>query len=388
MRLAAICVCLFAYCATPALAERAKVPPAGSTLVVVGQDPETADDYVRESGGRVPAGFMHYVFLEDTPERFSAHLAAIKAHADKYPGSVVQLGVTMGHSTFWSTITGNPQPPGALSITLGSHDRQLDLFARWLRTLDHPAHLRLGYEFDLLGGQWGTPDQYKAAYRYIVDRMRARRVRNALCVWQSAGAYFKVLDRSGLVGLLGTMYYSDGDQADPLLEAMDTALGSSIPGHDGDLQPISEYYPGRSYVDMFGISFWDDAYGFGRSSERARALYRKRTGELLEQAQALGLPLTIGESTPAYIGFDSGQDSLTWLRRYFDLIERYDVRVLSLIVPDWPNIDNGRWGEPFWNGYWPDARVHHFPAARSYWFERLAAPRYLEAGETAQRSRR
>jgi hypothetical protein len=197
-------------------------------------------------------------------------------------------------------------------------------------------------------------------------------VRNALYVWHSAGAYFKTTDWSGPVGLLGTMDYSPGDQGDPLLDALAAPRG--------DVQPISDYYPGRSYVDLFAISFWDDAYGFGRSSEHARALYRERTQELLDQAKAMGLPLMIGESTPAYIGFDSHADSLTWLERYFDLIERNDIRALSLIVPDWPNIDGGRWGQPYWNGYWPDARVHHFADARAAWLAKLDDPRYVEAG--------
>src|SRR4051812_9620911 len=338
---------------------------------MVGQDPQTEDDYVRETGGRVPAGFMHYIFLEDSPAAFQKHLDEIEAHAAKYPGTALQFGVTMGYSTFWSTITGNPQPPGALSITNGDNDAQIDLLAKWLKKIGRPAYLRLGYEFDLLGGQWGTPDQYKAAYRYIVDRMRAKRVRNAFYVWHSAGAYFKTTDWSGPAGLLGTMDYTPGDQGDPLLEA--------IAAPRGDAVPISEYYPGRRYVDLFGISFWDDAYGFGRSSERARALYRERTQELLDQAKAMGLPLSIGESTPAYIGFDSGADSLTWLTRYFDLIEQNDIRVLSLIVPDWPHIDNGRWGEPYWNDYWPDARVHHFAGPRAAWLSKLDEPRYAEA---------
>src|SRR3954462_455462 len=371
MRIAALVVCLLALAASPAFAARPQVPKSGHTLVLVGQDTQTEDDYIRETGGRVPAGFMNYIFLEDSPAQFSKHLADIQAHADKYPGSVLQFGVTMGYSTFWSTITGNPQPPGALQVTSGAYDEQLDLLAAWLKQLDHTAYLRLGYEFDLLGGQWGTPDQYKAAYRYIVNRLRGKHVRNALFVWHSAGAYFKTSDSYFPVGLLGTMDYSPGDQADPLLEA--------LAQQKADAQPISEYYPGRRFVDLFAISSWDDDYGFGRSSARARALYRQHEQEILDQAKAMGLPLMIGESTPAYIGFDSHADSIEWLKNYFDLIEHNDMRVLSLIVPDWPNIDGGRWGQPYWNGYWPDARRHHLAHARAYWFQRLADSRYVES---------
>src|SRR3954451_21878810 len=250
MRIAALVVCLLALAASPAFAARADMPKSGHTLVLIGQDTQTEDDYVRETGGREPDGFMNYIFLEDAPAQFSKHLADIQAHADKYPGSVLQFGVTMGYSTFWSTITGNPQPPGALQLTGGAYDEQIDLLATWLRTLGHTAYLRLGYEFDLLGGQWGTPDQYKAAYSYVVDRLRARHVRNALYVWHSAGAYFKTSDSYFPVGLLGTMDYSPGDQGDPLLEA--------LAEQKVDAQPISEYYPGRKYVDLFAISYWDD----------------------------------------------------------------------------------------------------------------------------------
>jgi hypothetical protein len=349
--------------------ERAQVPSAGTTLVVVGQDPQSERDYVTETGGRVPAGFMHYVFLEQDPAAFSAHLREIDGVANAYPGTAIQIGLTMGYSTFWSATNGNPQPPGALQVARGTYDRQLDLLAAWLKSLSVPVYLRVGYEFDLLGGQWGPPQLYKRGYRYIVRHLRSAGVRNALYVWHSSGAYFKTLDYSGAVGLLGTLDRTGG-ALDPLLEALAAPRG--------DLQPISEYYPGRRYVDMFAVSYWDDCYGFGRSSERARAIYRERTREILDQARALGLPLAIGESTPAYIGFDSHAESITWLRRYFELIADYDIRMLSLIVPDWPAIDGGYWGQADWNGYWPDARVHHFRDVREYWLAKLDEPRYRE----------
>src|SRR4051794_29818192 len=85
MRIAALVACVLALAASPAFAARAHVPKSGHTLVLVGQDTQTEDDYVRETGGRVPAGFMNYIFLEDSPAQFSKHLADIQAHADKYP---------------------------------------------------------------------------------------------------------------------------------------------------------------------------------------------------------------------------------------------------------------------------------------------------------------
>lgn len=374
---------LFAVLALPFLlwlpasgSPHATVPPPGKTLIVIGQDSVTEDEYVAETG-HVPGGFMAYSFLDRAPERFADDLQATGEHASKYPGAAIQVGLTMGPSTFWSATTGSAQLPGAVQVTGGAYDTQLGLLADWLNQTDATVYLRIGFEFDLLGGQWGAAEQYKAAYRYIVDRLRAANVTNALYVWHSAGAFFRTLDYSGDVGLVGTLDRTGGGM-DPVIDALlaGHSAYSEASGSESDLQPISDFYPGDGYVDMFGISYWDDACCFGHASEKARAAYRQRTRELLTQAQEMGLPIMIGESTPAYIGVTSGEESLVWFARYFDLIEEFDIRVASMIVWDWTAIDNGYWAQPYWGGFWPDARVHHYEAARTAWLTRLSALRY------------
>jgi hypothetical protein len=354
------------------------LPALGHTLVVIGQEPVTDEGYVRDMGGRAPAGLMDYVHLEYSPAVFATSLKVIQAEMDKYPGSAVQLGVTMGNSTFWSTVGGDPQPPGALEVLSGTYDANISTLAAWLKQLNHVTYLRIGYEFDLLGGQWGTPDEYAAAYRYIVDHLRRAGVTNALYVWHSAGAYFRALDYSGLVGLIGSADRTPNHSLDPLLPLLAKTLktGGDLAGNGGDLQPISDYYPGPGYVDLFAISYWDDVYGLGPTSDKNRALYRQREQEILDQAKAMGLPLMVAESTPAYIGFNHGAKSLQWLQRYFGLIERNDIRVASLIVADWRHIDNGFWGQAYWNGFWPDAQVAHYADTRAYWIRKLSQPRY------------
>jgi hypothetical protein len=351
--------------------------PSGKTLVIVGQDFATDDAYVAETG-REPAGFMDYVSLWHEPERLREELAAISSHLAEHPGAAEQMGLDIG-SPLWSTLAGEPQPPGTLDVMRGARDAQIDVLAAWLKKLRRPVYLRIGYEFDLLGGQWGPAETYKAAYRHIVDRLRAKRVRNTAYVWHSAGAFFRMSDYSADTGLLGTLDRSGG-WLDPLVTGLaDLQRAPSGAGVEPDLQPISAFYPGREYVDYFAISFFGDACCFGRSSEAARGIYLQRTREILQQARDLGLPSMIGEATPAYVGFD-GSDGLDWLAEYFELIRDFDLRATSLIVPNWPEAP-GTWGEPFWNGYWPDARVHHHRRAREAWFAELDQPRYLEAGE-------
>ena len=74
------------------------------------------------------------------------------------------------------------------------------------------------------------------------------------------------------------------------------------------------------------------------------------------------------------MGADSGAESVAWLQQAFTLIEDYDIRVWSLIAMDWQ--DSDFFSQPFWNGYWPDARIGHYPAVRDAFVGRAAQPRY------------
>ncbi|WP_372792221.1 hypothetical protein [Paraconexibacter sp.] len=362
-------------------AERPVIPPAGHTQVMVGQDVATLRAYSEAMGGGYqPAGVMDYLFLEAEPDALRRRLDKLRAEWDAhYPQADVQFGMTLGRSPFWSTIFGDYGAPGTLEVVSGAYDDRIDVIAEWLNAQPQRTfQLRIGYEFDLPGGQWGPPALYRQAYRYVVDHLRRRGVSNALYVWHSAGAQFKTTDYSGLVSTLGTLDRTPGHEADPLLEAMANTLRTAgqVLGNGGDLAPIRDFFPGRDYVDLFGISYWDDAFGGGRSSERARAIYRQRTQEILDEAKQLGLPLMLAETTPVYIGFDAGEESVTWLQRWFELIERNDIRVASLIVPDWPSLSGGVWGQAYWNGFWPDARVANFAGPRELWRSKLAEDRY------------
>ena len=378
----ALLTCAVLAVAAPAWAvgpgDPAYIPP-GKTLVIVGQQNPAVHEAYTSGVGIEPAGLMYYAGLEWAPRDFRGNLTWIQQDLDRHSEAALQLGLTMGYSPVWSTLGGNPQLPGAVKVAAGVYDQQLRQLAEWLNGLgDRPVFIRVGYEFDLLGGQWGTPAQYKAAYRHIVDLLRRRGVDNAAYVWHSAGAFFRTADYSGLAGLLGTLDRTGG-ALDPVVNGSTALLrqGARLTGTEPDLLPIRAFYPGPGYVDYFGISYWDDACCFGRSSADARDIYRQRTRELLRQARAMGLPLMMAETTPAYIGADSGAPSLTWIRRYFGLIERFDMRATAYIDPDWPSIDNGFWGSPYWGHFWPDARIEANAGTCHLWLEEIAKSRYV-----------
>jgi hypothetical protein len=329
------------------------VPP-GRTLVVIGQSGVDKADVFGEATGTRPAGAMWYLGLyeEDLQPHFDAMAEAVRTH----PGLVVNLGVSFGALS-------TPSPPYTAAIAAGAYDENIAALARFLRRLPTVAYLRIGYEFDLLGGQYGPPELYKAAYRHVVDELRRHGVRNAHYVWHSAGAFWRATDTSIFATGSGTV----------------AGIVRDLPVPQ-DVQPIAAFHPGRDYVDSFGISYWQDSCCLGRSSEEARAVYEERTRELLGEARALGLPLQISESTPVYVGANSGAASVEWLHRTFDLIEQEDVRMLSLISIDWR--EGGFFAAPFWNGYWPDARIHHYADTRAAYLARIADERYLHRSST------
>lgn len=352
-------------------AERPRIVPPGKTLLFIGQATEPAvirsmEDYVQHVG-RVPAGFMFYLILSGDVQRTRDELATMQVLLDRHPGTALQLALGYGPE-----LTGNAKE--SLLLLGGRFDPELQVVAEWLRSFARPVLLRPLYEFDRACATYGPAELYKPAYRYIVDHLRGAGVRNVSYVWQSAGPGFRG-DQSGYDALLGTIASGSDGSADPLI-----TQGQAVPGVD--LCPIASFYPGEGYVDYFALSYWDAGSFRGPVTPEARAAYQDETRRILDEARRLGLPLMIAESTPAFIGTTAGDASLEWMQRYFDLIEEYDIRVVSYIATEWRD-EGGVWGSSVFNGFFPpDARVHADPAVLAYWRERTGHARYLQQGDT------
>ena len=343
---------LLSLCLPATAAQAAAVGdiPSGKTLVVIGQSGVDKADAVQRATGAKPAGAMWYLGLyeDDLQPQLDSIADAVRTHR----GLAVDLGISFG-------AVSTPSPPYTAAIAAGAYDDRIAQLAKTIKALPTVVYLRIGYEFDLLGGQYGPPEVYKAAYRHVVDELRAHGVRNVNYVWHSSGAFWRGTDTS----IFAT---SSGSLAKAI---RDTPLPQ-------DAQPIAAFYPGRDYVDAFGISYWQDSCCFGRSAQQARDEYEERTREILTEAKRMRLPLRISESTPAYIGADSGTESVQWLDNTFRLIEDFDIGALNLISIDWQ--EGGFFAAPFWNGYWPDARIHHHRRTRERFVAELAEPRYVQ----------
>lgn len=246
-------------------------------------------------------------------------------------------------------------------LVAGELDRNIDHLARFLVMIDRTVYLRVGYEFD---GVWnpGYEDgaRFIAAYRRIVDRIKAAGADKVQFVWQSATS-----------------------PIDDVIDGRHEALGA--------------WYPGDDYVDWTGISWFlppDDrqqaALADGMSAVSARSLIQ----EMVEFARERGKPVMIAEAAPQGIDLQyrtranlspvwdgpAGQDqvSLTedeiwqlWFQPLFDFLEAEadTVRALSYINVRWDEQD--LWDAPYEGGYWGDSRLEVTETLAGRWRDAL-----------------
>ncbi len=152
----------------------------------------------------------------------------------------------------------------------GQYEAQLQRMADGLNLLDRPCYMRIGYEFN---GVWYDPlyqpTSFKHAFRRVVDKLRAEEV-EAVSVWNPYPGWHS--------------YY-------------------------GSWNYMSQFYPGDDYVDWFGMDLFS-----------ASDINSPHTATLIQQADAHGKPMLIGEATPRYIGADQASDWNAWYQPFFNLI--------------------------------------------------------------------
>jgi hypothetical protein len=293
----------FFFANSSAQEQNAKFLPQHGRLLIVGQQKNTIEDYLR-AVGVVPAGFMVYTSVQtadglDIPADHGAGTHHAAYFVDRYPGTVLQIGLYM---------------KDALSgVVRGRYDDNIIKIARWLKGTGRPVFLRIGYEFDDPTNEY-DPTEYQEAFRYIVAMVRAEGADNIAFVWHSQAA------------------------AQPLGNYLD-------------------WYPGDDYVDWFAVSYFS----------------RQQTPSV-EALSALAWmhskPLMIAESTP--VGMNTLRGRTDWLRQYFDLIRRLDIKVVSYI--------NSRWEDfPMFQGQgWGDARVQADPEVLKLWKEETSSKEFLQ----------
>jgi Carbohydrate binding module (family 6)/Glycosyl hydrolase family 26 len=324
--------------------KKAKFLPAdGKTLLFVGQDIDAVNGYTRGTQ-HVPAGITVYTSLRALDGVYARNHGQNEGPQDwnsvkvAYPNSALAVGLYL---------------VGQLDAVVdGELDSNIDRLADELQSFNRPVFLRIGYEAD---GSWNSynPEKYKAAWRHIVQRLRAKKADRIATVWQ-------------VVGICG-----------PTPEA---------------------WYPGDDIVDWTGFSLFMTLPGCPGKVQ-----------DLIDDLHEKGKPIMIAESAPVAYAIADGTyngasskvspDTLQkrepdeiwqgWFQKYFDLIERNkdSVKAVSYINQHWklyktwdcaaPN-DDGERRCP--STYWGDTRVEANPKIQAEWMAAIKSPQLLASG--------
>jgi len=252
------------------------------------------------------------------------------------------------------SITENGHPGGLDEIVAGERDAEIRQLAMFAQGVEATVLLRIGYEFD---GAWNlgydNAPRFKAAYRRIVDGIRAEGAANVRFVWQGATS------------------------------TTDTVLD------EGRRDDILDWYPGNDHVDWLGLSW------FMHPDARAEVELdfdvptpRQLAGEILALARRMDKPVLIAEAAPQAFDLRDGTTAhhspiwdgpagagtrpvsaaeiwRQWYQPLFDFIAANDdvIKGLAYINVRWD--DQDMWDAPYESGYWGDSRIETNPEIAS-----------------------
>ncbi|GAA2031350.1 hypothetical protein GCM10009819_14060 [Agromyces tropicus] len=283
---------------------------------------------------------------------------------------------TDGRNLGLRAIAGDPSVDAA---TVERYRSWVDELIRYADATGRDVYLKIGYEFD---GHWNNyePEAYRAAFRFIADRIDALHATRVATVWQSA-AWGAAIPEKAVVG------------ADAY-RAADAVLAGDADAH-WDL-----WYPGDDVVDWMGISRfasesaddpgrpWSCDRGEPGDPDTEVVAPRALQDSLLDYARAHAKPVMVAESAPQ--GYDLGEHTVScifavgapapweqrtdvttdeiwdeWFAPLFDFVRenRDVVRSITYINTDWDS--QGVWSctgpGACSAGYWGDTRLQADP---------------------------
>lgn len=312
-------------------------PPAGKTILFIGQTKGEIEDYSVHAGAGDPPGYMFYTSLDSlqgVSEPFlgsgcqEAGVQDLAGLAREYPGSAAQIGLY---------IVGQ-----LVAINSGQMDEQIRKLANSLRELNRPVFLRIGYEFD---GPWNAyePGAYRRAFQRIVSIFRGNEI---------SGERIESVDDVAFV--------------------WHSAAWKTYGDH-----PIGAWYPGDRYVDWIGVSW------FGLRTDDANKISTDARAAVLRFAHEHRKPVMIAESAPKKYFPPREADSWNrWYAQVFRWIVQNDIQGFSYINQNWDA--QHMWGNPTCKSDmdWGDSRVQvEGSKVLSQWQREVTAPRFLKAGE-------
>lgn len=310
-------------------------PPAGKTLLIVGQDIDAIADYTA-GVWQTPAGLTTYTGINmhrDNPEvlaglETATNYGAGDIHAqhlvDGYPESALVIGLSIVDRSGLNLER----------LADGTYDEHIDRLGDFIKASERPVFLRIGYEFD---GQWNRyePQKYIPAFQHIVDRLRETGVDNFASVWQSA-----------------------------------SYVGGTFMN-----RPFTDWYPGDEYVDWMGLSY----FIYDKEIHDAFLAFAREHNKPVMVAEAAPQGYDIEDldySDPSGIGsprVTKTQEEIwqEWYAPFFEYVhENQDViRAVAYINVDWNS--QAMWTPGGGNGYWGDSRVQANPYILEQWLAEI-----------------
>ncbi|GAA4278077.1 hypothetical protein GCM10022259_28020 [Aquimarina mytili] len=379
------------------------LPPNDKILLTIGQDLKTIKDYndggVQDRGFPVMGGTTTYIsFYSLLDSQFPQYGAlgetvsgGVATNGDgstidvdwgagplnarssilAYPNSSLSIGLSMTEGE--ATATGiNYWCQGCLvQVGQGQWDNQIKRLASFCKRYgDRAIYLRIGYEFD---GNWNVGyenrSNYIAAYKRVVDIMRAEGVTNVAYVWQSSSS--------------------------PIDDVLDIQFG------EGNFGNIESWYPGDDYVDWMGLS-WFVTPDETTSVVPGIPTQREKANEVLTFARSKNKPVYVAESTPqGYDLINLGDCNISnvwdgtaaqgcvnksanglwgeWFAPFFEYIYNNSdiIRQVHYINANWED-DTALFGQGNRaNGYWGRAGVHVNSTMANNWKNEIEKPIWL-----------
>ena len=366
MKASYVCIALLlaSSCAATMQASRFE-PPDGRILVIAGQSPQASLDYRALPNTPPPAGFSDYVgydvgapykdYAPDAPRTFKGNDGLLEptnwgsgiqcvdclVQRPEFAQSVINIGLYLaGPQAADGSMCRGREDCAIARLARGEFDRQLSVFADWLKGLDgRPVLLRAGYEFD---GSWNNydPEQFKAGWKYLYRFLAEAGVDNVAWVYHTFG-------------------FANRETLEKFWPAPD------------------EYSDG--YVDWIGYSYFQmDPTVVGQ-------------GELAF-ARDKGLKVFLGEVAP-HTGDCKRQIDLArdtelgrqWMDNFFRHVEgnRDVIRAIAYINDNWRDSERA----PMWQdqqdhncgGYFSrsNSRLNDNPELERYWGSRISGDLYL-----------
>jgi len=262
-----------------------------------------------------PSMYMVYHNLNDFADTNYSKTKIAKIIALPSP-AIPQLGLAM-------TTDGKPEKHYEQDVAAGLRDKEITNLINFLKKLDRPIYIRLGYEFN---GHWNgyQAKDYIAAYQHVAKAIRKAGLEKVALVW---------------------CFAVDGDEDD-----------------------FMKFYPGDQYVDWWSVDVFS-AWHFEKPE----------LWNFIDSAKKRNYPVMIGECTPRRISVYKGDSSWRlWYVPFFNMIRRHpNLKAISYI--------NWNWEKTPWPD-WGDGRIEAMPEPfRSNYLQEISQPWFLHSNDKGKK---